>query len=95
MRITIDLDGAMLEQSGSARQERSGQQEDGRAVEDTDGGAPAPELIESLAMEGALAPIMASFQPLGDVKASPAGPAGSGPVRSTWESGSLMRKRRD
>lgn len=95
MRITIDLDGATLEQSGSARQERSGQQDDGRALEDIDGGAPATELIETLAMEGALAPIMAAFQPLGDINAAPAGPAGAGPVRSTWESGSLMGKRRD
>ena len=83
MRITIDLDGATLEQAGVTTRGSA-------ATEDIDAGGPPAGLIEALAMEGALGPV-ATLEDASEARA-PAGP--HAPVRETWDPDSTLMKRR-
>ncbi len=95
MRITIDLEGGTAQTAGIIQVEQQAKlQPQPQPVEDTDAGPPPNELIEALALEGALAPIMSSFQPLGELDVTAARTPAAGPVRGTWEPGTLMKKRR-
>lgn len=103
MRITIELDGVTLRQEGTVRQEHrepvpepeprpepQPQAEPERAVGDIDAGPPPAELLDLLAREGGLEPIMRSFQPMTAAEALSAGSPAAEPVRGSWDSGTVI-----
>lgn len=94
MRITIDLDAAAVQTAGGIIQQQAQQQSSGRTAEDIDAGPPPPELLETLAMEGALAPTGTAQLRAPDSEAGAVGTPPE-PVRATWESRTLMGKRRE
>ncbi len=107
MRITIELDGVTLQQQAGVRLEHQEpvpqpqpqpeprpQKEPERMAEDINAGPPPDELLDLLALEGGLEPIMRSFQPMSASQALSAGGPAAEPVRASWAGNSVIGRRR-